>query len=163
MCMYSEIVGNAITCLENNALGPTHVLQSSCWGLQHCLCHEGPRGRNWWHVGTCSDSEPQCCSCDTGASLQLLPATVSTSDCSQAQPVSWADHRGSYAIDAVYEWLWMFAFPGFVSCFSNVENCHLSGFFWASLTSRSLEQREFQVPEEILGLAEKRVLGNSLV
>lgn len=30
ICMYSEIVGNAITCLENNALGPTHVLLSSC-------------------------------------------------------------------------------------------------------------------------------------
>lgn len=33
----------------------------------------------------------------------------------------------------------MFAFPGLLSCFSSVENCHLSGSFRASLTSCFLE------------------------
>lgn len=59
-------------------------------------------------------------------------------------------NHGSSATDAVYDGL--FAFPGLVRCFSSVENCCLSGFFRASLSSCFLEPHGFQCPGTSWGL-----------
>lgn len=142
--MYREIVGNAITCWENNALGPTHVVLSSA-GTCSVVCATEGTWRNWWHVGTCSGSF----SCHTGAS------EWNTLD------YAFTGYGHPQALGRPWKWLcngWMTLllalFPVLKSVICLDPSEHLSAAaFWSCIP----------VPGEILRLAEKRALGKSLL
>lgn len=152
--MYREVVGNAITCWENNALGPTHVGLSSA-GTCSIVCATEGTWRNWWHVGTCSGSF----SCHTGASeLNTLdyPFTAHGHSPALGRPWRWLCNGCSTWMTLMFALphLLLAVFPVLrtVICLDPSE--HLSpAAFWSCIP----------VPGEILGLAGKRALGNSLL
>lgn len=145
--MYREIVGNAITCWENNALGPTHVVLSPA-GTCSIVCATEGTWRNCWHVGTCSGSF----SCHTGA-CEWNPLDYAFTGYGHPQALSrpwkWLCNGCSTSMTLL---LALFPVLKTVICLDPSE--HLSAAaFWSCIPG----------PGEIQGLAEKRALGKSLL
>lgn len=123
--MYSEIVGNAITCSENNALGPPMC----CRALAEARVLSPPPRARGEELPACRHLFSVCRDCAAAPQVHLFQYTppCTAYNCSPpqpllAQPLRWAHQSSSRAVAAVYEWCGRVALPGLLGCCSRVEN-----------------------------------------